>query len=258
MARRDSSNATLTLTTTLLRRDHALCCKGAFYLHKQGGSSNGGLTASVLCALFISMDENEYSSRDELDREADLVEDLSSDEESRRRRVATAARLKKQQQQQRQQEGGSSEEDVEEIGDSRRMDPRARSKQASRAPSKAPMNHPARGASRHPSMGRHQSVARQRAEIDSDLDDDDSIDLEAYSDLELEDADDIDALEMEEDEEVPDEEAEEDVTYQLRGAILGICSALGGYEEVQQEDGSWKEVYVPGDDCIGEPFQSPP
>ncbi|PWN50526.1 hypothetical protein IE53DRAFT_343962 [Violaceomyces palustris] len=38
---------------------------------------------------------------------------------------------------------------------------------------------------------------------------------------------------------------------QLRAPILGICSALGGYEEVLNQDGNLESVYRLGDDCLG-------
>lgn len=39
---------------------------------------------------------------------------------------------------------------------------------------------------------------------------------------------------------------------QLRGPVLSICSALGGYEEVARPDGTVESVYQLGDDCLGE------
>jgi replication fork protection complex subunit Tof1/Swi1 len=36
----------------------------------------------------------------------------------------------------------------------------------------------------------------------------------------------------------------------LRDVIFNICNALGGFETVQKEDGSRKQIYQPGDECL--------
>ncbi|GBB84673.1 hypothetical protein RclHR1_11240003 [Rhizophagus clarus] len=39
-------------------------------------------------------------------------------------------------------------------------------------------------------------------------------------------------------------------TDSLREVIFNICNALGGFETVQQRDGSRKQIYQPGDECL--------
>ncbi|CAD6902023.1 unnamed protein product [Tilletia laevis] len=45
-----------------------------------------------------------------------------------------------------------------------------------------------------------------------------------------------------------DDEAE---TNELNNIVIGLCSALGGYEEAVRDDGKKETVYRPGDDCLG-------
>ncbi|KAK0555790.1 Topoisomerase 1-associated factor 1 [Tilletia horrida] len=45
-----------------------------------------------------------------------------------------------------------------------------------------------------------------------------------------------------------DEEAE---NRELMNIVIGLCSALGGYEEMETPDGKKETVYRPGDDCLG-------
>ncbi|KAE8254361.1 hypothetical protein A4X13_0g3444 [Tilletia indica] len=45
-----------------------------------------------------------------------------------------------------------------------------------------------------------------------------------------------------------DDEAE---TNELNNIVIGLCSALGGYEEVVRENGKKENIYRPGDDCLG-------
>ncbi|KAK0525534.1 Topoisomerase 1-associated factor 1 [Tilletia horrida] len=55
-----------------------------------------------------------------------------------------------------------------------------------------------------------------------------------------------------EDDELPSDYDEEEENKALMNIVIGLCSALGGPEEVIHQDGSKETVYRPGDDCLAD------
>ncbi len=137
------------------------------------------------------MNDNEYSSGDELDRERDHYDDVQADSDDDRQKK------RKQLMQQRQQ----------------------------------------------------RLAQKQQQPMQADGDDEgESEDLDATR---MQDGEE-DEEEEEEEETEAGADADELIMDKFRATVLNLSTAVGGYEDVQMEDGSWKEIYVPGDDVLGE------
>lgn len=164
------------------------------------------------------MDDNDYSSRDELDLEtggrAAMEVSDSSDDEAAPLPAFSRSRT------------------------GRNLAPGPAASGAFHRPS-APEVHPSGG----PIDEWRQTVEGFDGgpEADDELEGAETIDLDSSDGEGQQDVDDPATL----------AEQEQDEMAELRIPVQSLASALGGYEDVAMDDGTTMETYVPGDDCLG-------
>ncbi|KDN42601.1 hypothetical protein K437DRAFT_257784 [Tilletiaria anomala UBC 951] len=210
------------------------------------------------------MEDNEYSSRDELDFEAE--QGYVDSEEERRQTQQKQHRLKQQQALHAKSRSVGASRGAEWLSDADENtdEDGARGGHGRAGPGAKQHSVAATNTGHVRSGGRLALPQRSRRATtvpqnrSKSIHDDYELDGYAGFGLEDDDVDDLEELRDEdevgsanEDEDGPAKMNDEDLMTEIRGPVLGICSALGGYEDVEVEEGIFQEVYVPGDDCLG-------